>query len=157
MIGFAESFAVWLASTIIPAAIGLIFIVWIGSVIKPRYTVAFALGILLWFFLDTIQASACLYVNEGFSGGAEQVGIVVLFVLGVLFFFWADRNRDIFNAESAVGKYGIAIPLMMSVAVGIHGLGEGTAFGANVSSTSSTSLLDAFGGVAAGVAYVLHK
>jgi hypothetical protein len=41
--------------------------------------------------------------------------------------------------------------------VGIHGFGEGTAFGATASSTQSTSLLDTFGGLNAGVAYVLHK
>src|SRR6267378_1861414 len=42
-------------------------------------------------------------------------------------------------------------------AFGIHGLGEGAAFGATAFSTSSISLLDAFGGVSAGVAYLLHK
>jgi len=51
----------------------------------------------------------------------------------------------------------VAIPLLAAAAIGIHGLGEGAAFGATAYSTSSTSLLDAFGGASAGVAYLLHK
>ena len=51
----------------------------------------------------------------------------------------------------------VAVPLLVAAAIGIHGLGEGAAFGATAYSTSSTSLLDAFGGVSAGVAYLLHK
>jgi hypothetical protein len=56
-----------------------------------------------------------------------------------------------------VGTIGVAIPLLVAVAIGIHGLGEGAAFGATAYTTSNTSLLDAFGGVSAGVAYLLHK
>jgi len=157
MIGFVESFLIWLASTIIPVVVGLTLIVWLGRLTKPKLTAAFAFGIFLWFFVDTIEGSAGLYKDTGFGGGADQVASVGLFILGLLLFVWADRNRSIFNSDQAMGKYGIVIPLMVSVAVGIHGLGEGTAFGANVSSTSSATLLDAFGGLNAGIAYVLHK
>jgi len=45
----------------------------------------------------------------------------------------------------------------VAIALGIHGLGEGAAFGATAYSTSSTSLLNAFGGWTVGVAYILHK
>jgi hypothetical protein len=41
--------------------------------------------------------------------------------------------------------------------LGVHGLGEGAAFGGTAALTTSTSLLDTFGGVSGGVAYVLHK
>jgi len=157
MIGFVESFLIWFASTIIPAVVGLTLIVWLGRLTRPKLAAAFAFGIFLWFFVDTIKGSAGLYNDTGFGGGADQVASVGLFILGLLLFVWADRHRSIFNPDQAIGKYGIVIPLMVSAAVGIHGLGEGTVFAANVSSTSSGTLLEAFGGLNAGIAYVLHK
>ena len=157
MIDFAMSFLAWTATTWIPAFIGLLVIVWAGRFVKSRYVAAFALGIFLWFFVDTIQGSALLDVNAGFTGGAGQVAAVVLFIIGVLSVFWIDRRRGLFSAESTVATVSLAIPLVVAVAIGIHGLGEGAAFGATAYSTSSTSLLDAFGGVSAGVAYLLHK
>ena len=157
MIGFTESFLVWVASTLIPAWVGLAIITWAARRVQGVYLVAFAFGILFWFFVDTIQGSAVLDVNSGFGGGASQVGEVVLFIAGVILFFWVDRKRDIFSPESAFGKYGVSIPLLAAVAVGIHGLGEGAAFGYTAYVTSSPSLLEAFGGILVGLAYVLHK
>src|SRR5438445_5855924 len=157
MIGFAESFLTWLVSTILPTFVGLSIITWASRKFPARYIVAFAFGILFWFFVDTISGSAVLDVNSGFGGGPAQVGVVFLFLIGVVFFFWVDRKRDILSPQSAVGKYGLTIPLLVAIALGIHGLGEGAAFGATAYSTSSTSLLNAFGGLTAGVAYVLHK
>ncbi len=161
MIGFGESFLVWVVSTIAPALIGLVTIVWAGTRTRPIYTAAFGFGIFLWFFLDTIGAAASLGVSSGFSGNLDQAAFVALFIVGLLLFFWTDSDRSIFNAELAAGKFGLAIPLLVAVAVGIHGLGEGSAFGTNVATTSSTDLLEAFGpgiqGVYAGIAYVLHK
>ena len=125
--------------------------------VAPTYLVAFALGIFLWFFVDTISGSAVLDVNSGFTGGLAQVGVVVLFLFGFFFLMTLDRNRGIFIPESAIGKYGMIIPMLAAVAIGMHGLGEGAAFSATAYSTTSTSLLDAFGGLTAGVAYVLHK
>ena len=157
MIGFAEAFLSWLVATAIPAFVGLLVVVWAGNVVKPRYLAAFALGIFLLFFVDTIQGSALLDVNAGFTGGAGQIAAVMLFIIGALSVFWIDRNRGLFSSELTVGTIGPAVPLLIAAAVGIHGLGEGAAFGATAYSTSSTSLLDAFGGVSAGVAYLLHK
>src|SRR5256886_2656899 len=143
MIGFAESFLTWLASTILPTFVGLSLITWATKKVPARYIVAFAFGILFWFFVDTISGSAALDVNSGFGGGLAQVGVVLLFVIGVVFFFWVDRKRDILSPQSAIGKYGLTIPLLVAIALGIHGLGEGAAFGATAYSTSSTSLLNA--------------
>jgi zinc transporter ZupT len=157
MIGFVVGFPAWSASTWIPAFVGLLVIVWAGRVLDPKYLAAFALGIFLWFFVDTIQGSALLDVNAGFTGGAGQIAAVALFVIGVLFVFWIDRRRGLFSPESVVRTVSVAIPLLVAGAIGIHGLGEGAAFGATGYSTSSTSLLDAFGGVSTGVAYLLHK
>jgi len=157
MLGFAESFLPWTASTLIPAFVGLLLIVLIGMKLQARYVAAFAFGILFWFFVDTITGAASLDVNSGFSGGVGQLAIVGLFVIGLLFFFSVDRNRNIFSPDLAVGKYGLAIPVLVAVALGVHGLGEGAAFGGTGALTTSTSLLDTFGGVSGGVAYVLHK
>src|SRR5439155_5116081 len=157
MIEFAVGFIAWLASTWIPAFVGLLVIVWASQIVKPRYLTAFALGIFLWFFVDTIQGSALLDVNAGFTGGAAQVAAVGLFIVGVLSVFWIDRRRGLFSSESTTATVSVAIPLLVAGAIGIHGLGEGAAFGATAYSTSSTSLLDAFGGVSAGVSYLLHK
>src|SRR5467141_360322 len=157
MIGFAESLLAWLALTLLPAFTGLLVITCTSRRVPVRYVVAFAFGILFWFFVDTISGSAVLDVNSSFGGGLAQVGVVVLFLVGVIFFFWVDRSRDLLSPQAAVGKYGLTIPLLVAIALGIHGLGEGAAYGATAYSTSSTSLLNAFGGVSAGVAYVLHK
>ena len=157
MLGFAESFLAWTASTWIPAFVGLLVIVLAGHFVKSKYLAAFALGIFLWFFVDTIQGSALLDVNAGFTGGAGQIAAVVLFIIGVLTVFWIDKRRGLFSPESIVRTVSVAIALLVAGAIGIHGLGEGAAFGATAYSTSSTSLLDAFGGVSAGVAYLLHK
>ncbi len=157
MLGFAESFPAWIAVTIIPAFLGLSLLVLVEKFVRARYLAAFALGIFLWFFLDTIGGSANLDVNDGFTGGAAQTATVVLFAVGAPFFFLLDGNRGVLAESSKLGKLGLTIPLLVAVAVGIHGLGEGSAFGATAYSTTSTSLLDAFGGLTSGVAYVLHK
>src|SRR5438034_11788447 len=157
MIGFAEIFLTWLAATIIPAFAGLLVITWAGKKIPTKYIVAFAFGIMFWFFVDTISGSAVLHVNSGFGGGIAQLAVVSLFIIGYLLFFWVDRKRDILSPQSAIGKYGLTIPLLVAIALGIHGLGEGAAFCATAYSTSSTSLLNAFGGLTVGVAYLLHK
>ncbi len=157
MLGFTESFLQWAASTLIPAFVGLLLIVLVGTKLQAKYVAAFAFGILLWFFVDTITGAASLDVNSGFSGGAGQLARVGLFVIGLLFFFSIDRNRNIFSPQLAIGKYGLAIPVLVAVALGIHGLGEGAAFGGTAALTTNTSLLDTFGGISGGVAYVLHK
>jgi len=157
MIDFSTGFLAWAASTWIPAFVGLLVIVWAGRVVKSKYLAAFAFGIFLWFFVDTIQGSALLDVNAGFTGGAGQIAAVALFITGVIVTFWIDRRRGLFSAESIVRTVSVGIPLLVAGAIGIHGLGEGAAFGATAYSTPSTSLLDAFGGVSAGVAYLLHK
>src|SRR5207245_9220888 len=122
MIGFTEGFLDLLASTAIPAFVGLLVVVWAGRVVKPKYLAAFALGIFLWFFVDTIQGSALLDVNAGFSGGAGQVAAVVLFMIGVLFVFWIDRRRGLFSTETVVRTVSIAIHLLVAGPIGIHAL-----------------------------------
>ena len=157
MIGFFDSFLPWMAATLIPAFVGLAIIVLAGDFLKPRYLAAFAIGIFLWFFVDTIGGSASLDVNAGFNGGGGQISLTGLFSIGLLFFFLIDRKRNVLSPQLAVGKYGLAIPILVAASIGIHGFGEGAAFGGTASTISSTSLLEAFGSISAGVAYVLHR
>ncbi|MBI3859514.1 MAG: hypothetical protein HY296_04655 [Thaumarchaeota archaeon] len=154
MLGFTESFVAWLASTAAPAFIGLTAIAWAGRFVRPRYLTAFAFGIFLWFFVDTIGGSANLYVDLGLTGGADQLAVFTLFVIGFVLLFAADN--EMFASETAQ-SLGLRVPLLVAIAVSVHGFGEGTAFGSTAAKTSSASLLDAFGGTDAGVAYVLHK
>lgn len=157
MLGFADSFLPWTGATLIPSFFGLLIVVVARRVLKPRYLAAFAIGIFLWFFVDTIQGSGTLDVAAGLSGSAGQVGIVGLFIIGAVFFFSLDHNRSIFTPGSAIGKYGMTIPLLVAAALGIHGIGEGASFGGTAALTLSTTLPDAFGGLNGGIAYVLHK
>ena len=155
MLGFAESFLAWFASTAAPAFLGLVLISTAGKFVRPRFLAAFAFGIFLWFFFDTISGSSNLYVNLGFTGGLNQFVVVLLLVAGVVLLFSADGGM--FSSDSTGQTFDFRIPLLVAIAVGVHGFGEGAAFGNTAANTSSTSLLNAFGGVSAGVAYVLHK
>jgi hypothetical protein len=155
MLPFAESFLIWIASTAIPAFVGVSVVAFLGGRVGSRYLAAFALGIFFWFFVDTIEGSSDLNVGAGLAGGASQLAMVILFAAGVLVFFSLDKQ--IFSDAGAVAGLGLAVPLLAAVAVGVHGFGEGTAYGSTAALTSSTSVLDAFGGVSAGVAYALHK
>ena len=157
MLGFPESFLPWTTATLIPAFVGLLIIVLAGNFLKARYLAAFAIGIFLWFFVDTIGGAAGLDVNSGFSGGGGQLALSGLFVIGLLSVFTLDRKHNLLSPQLAIGKFGLAIPWLVAAAVGIHGLGEGAAFGGTAALTSSTSLLDAFGGYSGGVAYIMHK
>jgi hypothetical protein len=160
LLPFGEGFVVWALATVIPAFVGLILIAFVGRVAGQRYSAAFALGIFFWFFVDTIQGSSNLLVNFGFAGGVRQAGMMLLFVFGVALLFLSDTfvgGNGLFSQESGAGRSSFAIPVLVALAVGIHGLGEGTAFGSTAAQTSSATLLDAFGGISSGVAYLLHK
>src|SRR5438270_11521430 len=117
MIEFAVGFFAWLASTWIPAFVGLLVIVWASQIVKSWYLTAFALGIFLWFFVDTIQGSALLDVNAGFTGGAAQVAAVGLFIVVVLSVFCIDRRRGLFSSLSISDTVRVAISLLVAGAM----------------------------------------
>jgi zinc transporter ZupT len=155
MIGFAATFGATLASFIVPAFIGIGVISFLAKYLKARYLAALGIGIYLWFFSDTIGDASYLGVDEGFTGGGWHVLLWVLFAVGLLLFFMLDK--DMFTPGPAGVKFGFAIPLLIAVAVGLHGFGEGAAIGATAATTPSTNIVDAFGGATAGLAFVLHK
>ncbi len=153
MLPFAESIGAWGFVTLAAALVGVWVIALLGSSIQLRYLSAFGLGIFLWFFVDTLEGSSDLVVGEGFGGGVSQLVVVLLFAFGVLSFLLADRD--------AVAGDGLQtpflVPMLAALALGVHGLGEGLAFGSTAAQTSSGSLVDAFGGGVQAAAYALHK
>ena len=155
MIGFAEAFGATLGAFLVPTFLGLVTISAVARHVRPRYLAAFALGLYLWFFSDTIGDAALLGVSQGFTGGVWHVALWVVFVLGLLSFFSADSKM--FMEGSAGESLGFAIPVLVALAVGIHGLGEGASVGATAATSPSTSLLDAFGGLSAAASFLLHK
>ena len=154
MLGFAEVFFAWLASTGGPALAGLVLALIVGKYLRRGYFLAFSLGIIIWVFSDVIDDATKLDVEESFFGGWEQFVIVALFALAIVVFFSLDGS--LFSPDVKTRK-GLFIPILIAIAVGVHGLGEGGAFGQVSATTPFTSLILAFGGEAAGAGYVIHK
>ncbi len=153
MLPFGESTLALGLATFAPALIGVAFVTLLKGFVGPRHLAAFALGIFAWFYVDTVLGSSDLLAGVGFTGGFYQLGLVLLFVAGLLLFFQADSA--LFSPEGP--EAGLLVPLLAAVALGVHGFAEGSAFGATASHPSATSLFGAFGGTTAGIAYALHK
>lgn len=156
MISFSISFLGILLGTSIPAYAGLLAAVAIGGS-RPRYLAAFSIGIFLWFFSDTIGGSSYLGVNSGLSGGPGHLALVALFALGLIAFFLAGGQTTKPSYGDDDSAHLLIIPVLVAIALSIHGLGEGLGFGDLASSTSSTSLIQAFGGYGPAASYILHK
>jgi zinc transporter ZupT len=155
VLGFAETLGATMGSFLVPAFVGLLIISAAARYLKSRYLAAFAIGLYLWFFSDTIGEASFLGANQGFAGGAVHLALWVSFAIGLLVLLSSDRNMF---AEGHRGEgLGFGIPLLVAVAIGVHGFGEGAAIGATAAATDSTSLLEAFGGLSAASAFVLHK
>jgi hypothetical protein len=155
LLSFAETFGAVLGSFLGPTFVGLLILAAASRVVSGRYLAAFAVGLYFWFFSDTIGDASLLGASEGFTGGAFHVLLWVVFFAGLVLFFSLDGN--LFTAGSEGTKLGFAIPVLVGLAVGIHGFGEGAAIGATAATTPSTNLLDAFGGLSAAAAFILHK
>jgi hypothetical protein len=155
VIPFSQAFLAVAAALILPAFVGLLVAVDVSRVISPRYLAAFALGIYFWFFSDTIGDTAYLDVNSGFAGGTEQAALILLFAAGLLLVFSLDRA--VFSSTPESVDSGFGIPLLLALAVGVHGMGEGASVVATAAATPATDLLSAFGGTSAALAFILHK
>jgi len=155
MIGFAETFGATLGSFLIPAFVGLAIVSAAARYLKPIYLAAFAIGLYFWFFSDTIGDASLIGVSEGFTGGVWHVALWVCFAVGLVLILSLDG--DMFAEGTAGERFGFMIPVLVAIAVGIHGFGEGAAIGGTAATTPSTNLVDAFGGLSAAVAFILHK
>ncbi len=155
MLGFAETFGAILGSFLLPAFIALLIMSAAARFLRPMYLAAFAIGLYFWFFSDTIGDASLLGVSEGLTGGVWHVALWACFAIGLLLLISLDRTTF---AEGREGEsFGFAIPVLVAIAVGLHGFGEGAAIGATAATTPSANLLDAFGGLSAAVAFILHK
>ncbi len=155
MIGFAETLGATLAAFLGPAFLGLLTTSAAARVFGPRHLAAFSLGLFLWFFADTLGDASLLGLSEGFGGGVWHLALWGAFAVGLLFLFSADTALRSEGGSSRGA--GFAVPLLVAVAVGVHGFGEGAAVGATAATTQSASLLDAFGGFSGAAAFLIHK
>ena len=140
--------------TLVSAFVGIALITGLSRWVSARLLAAFALGVYFWYFTDTLAGANYLDVNSGFSLSVGLVSLVLLFVVGLFVFFGVGGG--IFSGESA-GATGMFVALLAALALGIHGMAEGADFGFTASQTPSSTILDAFGGLAPSVSWVLHK
>jgi zinc transporter ZupT len=155
MIGFAETFGATLVSFVVPAFVGLFVISIAARYVGARYLAAFAIGLYLWFFSDTISGASYMAVDEGFTGGIFHVLLWVVFAAGLILMFSLDRG--IFSQDDTGPRLAFVIPLLVAFAVGVHGFAEGATIGATAATAPNGDLLAAFGGEVAGLAFVIHK
>jgi hypothetical protein len=163
MIEFSVSLIEFVLATFIPLYLGMIFITYSQMKFKldVRYLSAFALGLLFWFFFDTMNDAVQLGVNEGydFTTSATHSGLVGVFVSG--FFVIAVLSTYFISRKTGEGRNSILelfiTGIIAAVGMGFHGIGEGIEFGGLSAQTQAVTVLDAIGGVSGGVAYVIHK
>ena len=129
--------------------------IWISRGVKVRYLAAFALGVYLWFFTDTLSGANYLDVNGGFVYSPYVVSLVALFIAGLAVFFVFDRR--LFSSAESPTRGALAVGALAALALGLHGMAEGVAFGTTAAQTSSSSLIEAFGGFDASISWVFHK
>ena len=165
MIGYALTVLGILGATLVPVYIALYLVTNLRA-IPTRYLAAAGVGLVFWFFFDTLGNAAQLDVNQSFTGGSSHVGVVIAFVAGVsvlgLFdHFAVPRPTEEVNASaSARGSNSKALflsPLGVAAVMGIHGLAEGWDFGSAAAVVSGNTLADAFGGLSPLVSYPIHK
>jgi hypothetical protein len=155
MIEFTVSFIEFALATLVPIYVGILSMIVIYSEIHlgTRYLSAYAFGLLLWFFFDTLNDAVQLGVNEGYSFDYRQTSLVLLFIAG--FLFLTLFSGPITTMEN--GASPVLLGVLVAFGIGIHGFGEGLGFGGLAAGTPATSVLEAIGGVGGGISYFLHK
>jgi hypothetical protein len=159
MIDFPTSFTQFVIATYVPLYFGMLLIAVVGWRLRfsIRYLSAFAIGLLFWFFLDTLNDAIQLGVNEGYSFGFEHSALILLFVVGFLSLALLSGIPMRRGAMSASQSNALATGIIVALGMGFHGIGEGLEFGGTAAGTPALTVLDAIGGYSGGLAYVLHK
>ncbi|MGA2790451.1 MAG: hypothetical protein ABSF00_06770 [Candidatus Bathyarchaeia archaeon] len=160
MIEFSVSLIEFVLATFMPLYLGMIFITYLQMKFKldVRYLSAFALGLVFWFFFDTMNDAVQLGVNEGydFTTSGTHSGLVAVFVFGFLVI--ALLSTYFISRKTGGGILQLYITgIIVAIGMGFHGIGEGIEFGGLSAQTQAVTVLDAIGGVSGGVAYVIHK
>jgi len=162
MIEFGVSFVEFTLATFVPIYVGMFLLVALSNAtrVDTRYLSAYALGLLFWFFFDTLNDAAQLDVNQGYSFDFNHIGLVTLFITGFLLFTLLGGMLSS-KRESPARKQENSFPFLLAILValgmGCHGIGEGIEFGGLAAGTQASSVLDAIGGISGGIAYGLHK
>ncbi|MDG7000030.1 MAG: hypothetical protein JRN15_13055 [Nitrososphaerota archaeon] len=160
MISFAITIVGILVATLVPAYLALYLLANLKFV-SIRYIAALGLGLVFWFFFDTINDAAQLDVNSSFGGGIQHVAILVVFLAGIstlaLFDHYAVPRLVSESSAGADRSVILLIPVAVAAVMGVHGLGEGWSFASVASASYTSSLTAAFGGVLALASYPLHK
>lgn len=141
--------------TFLSAFVGISLVIWGSLVVKTKYLAAFAIGVYLWFFTDTLSGANYLDVTGGFVYSAYLVSLMLLFAAGLIVVFAFDGK--LFTTGEPLARGALAVGALAALALGLHGMAEGAAFGATAAQTPSSSLIDAFGGFGASVSWVFHK
>jgi len=159
MIEFSVSFIQFFVATFVPIYVGMFLLVVVSNVtgIDSRYLSAYALGLLFWFFFDTLNDAVQLDVNHGYAVDINQVGLVALFVIGFLLFSMLGGRLGSKELNGSSRNLPLLLAIVVGVGMGIHGVGEGIEFGGLAVGTQAVTILDAIGGIGGGIAYVLHK
>lgn len=155
MLPFGVTVVEFAAVTFASALAGMLVLVGVSRFVGVRYLAAFALGVYLWYFTDTLGGANYLDVNGGPAYTPYLASLLLLFFAGLVAFFALDRG--VFAAGGSVGHGALAVGALAALALGLHGMAEGADFGFTAAQTPSDSLLGAFGGVAPGASWVLHK
>ena len=159
MIGFSVSFIEFAVATFTPIYGGMLSLIIIGDIthVNTRYLSAYALGLLFWFFFDTMNDAVQLGVNNGYTIDFHQTGLVLFFVTG--FFLLTLFGGRTTEREDTVRNdaFPILVGILVAFGMGIHSFGEGLEFGGLAAGTQAVSVLDAIGGVGGGMSYFLHK
>jgi len=164
LIGYALTVLGILGATLVPVYVALYLVTYLRT-IPTRYLAAAGVGLVFWFFFDTLGNAAQLDVNQSFAGGSSHVGVVIafvagIFVLGLFDHFAVPRPAEDFLSASARGSNSKAlflIPLGVATVMGIHGFAEGWDFGSAAAVVSGNTLTGAFGGLSPLVSYPIHK
>jgi hypothetical protein len=141
--------------TFLSAFVGVVLMIGASRYVSARFLAAFALGVYLWFFPDTLGGANYLDALNGPVFSVGLAALLVLFAVALFGFFATDRR--LFSAETPGAKAGIAVALVAALAIGLHGFGEGADFGVTAALTPSNTLLGAFGGLVEGVSWIFHK
>lgn len=156
MIDFPSSFFAILVATFIPLYAALSTALQLKR--HATHLLAYGLGISLWFFLDLMGAASFLDINKGFSGEVGQIGLISVFLFGLLITLLMGGRGFVDQALRGEAKSLFAVPFTIALTwIGVHGFAEGASVGSLTSTTESTSLIDAMGGYGGGISFVLHK
>ncbi|HXZ90964.1 MAG TPA: hypothetical protein VEG61_07870 [Candidatus Dormibacteraeota bacterium] len=159
MIGFGVSLVEFILATFAPIFVGMFLLVTLSNAthVDIRYLSAYALGLLFWFFFDTLGDAAQLDVNQGFSFDSGHIGLMALFIIGFLVFTLLGGALSSKDRKIGCKDTSFLLAALVALGMGCHGVGEGIEFGGLSAGTQATNVLDAIGGINGGVGYMLHK